>query len=716
MHTRITQRLAAELPGLRATQVEAALALFADNATVPFIARYRKEKTGGLDEVALRRIAEVHHTLVELDKRRAAILETLTSDGLLTPELARQLANCESRATLEDLYLPFKKKRKTRASTARERGLGPLGDLLLDQGQSQPEREARRFIGPEVPDVATALAGARDIAAETLTEHAPLRALVRQTLLTQARLTSRAIAKTTAGVRTAFEDYYDHAERVDRMPSHRFLAMARGEREGFLRLGFDLDEDRVLGELLRRAGHNPRSPWGKELELALSDGFKRLLRPQIETEVMATLRERADRDAVGVFAKNLESLLFTAPLGPRSVIGLDPGFRSGVKVALVDAAGDVSKIETIFPHTGAAARAAASQSLLGLLAATGEDPVAAIAIGNGTASRETESFVKETLANAPRKLSPAPVVVMVNEAGASVYSASELARAELPDMDLTHRGAVSIARRLQDPLSELVKVEPRALGVGQYQHDVDQRLLTERLDATVEDAVNKVGVDLNTASPALLSYVAGIGPALAKKIVAHRQALGRFDSRRQLLDVGGLGRARFEQMAGFLRIRGGHHPLDASAVHPERYPLVARIAKDLGRDLASLVGERLTIDLARYTDAEVGEPTLNDILDELARPGRDPRDEFAPPAFRDDIQAITDLYPDLELEGVVTNVTTFGAFVDLGVHQDGLIHVSRLADRFVRDPHELVRPGDRVRVRVLEVDLDRKRIALARLG
>ncbi|HRE90867.1 MAG TPA: helix-hairpin-helix domain-containing protein, partial [Myxococcota bacterium] len=504
----------------------------------------------------------------------------------------------------------------------------------------------------------------------------------------------------------------DHAERVDRVPSHRFLAMARGEREGFLRLSLELDEVRLMGELLRRAGHQPRSPWSRELELALSDGYKRLLRPQLETEVMATLKERADHDAVAVFARNLESLLLTPPLGPKPVLGLDPGFKSGVKAALVDAAGDVSKIETIFPHTGASARAAAAQSLSKLLSVLGpKEPVAAIAIGNGTASRETEAFVKEALA----KLSHKPLVVMVNEAGASVYSASELARAELPDMDLTHRGAVSIARRLQDPLSELVKVEPQALGVGQYQHDIDERLLSSRLDATVEDAVNKVGVDLNTASPALLSYVAGIGPALAKKIVAHRQVLGRFDNRRQLLDVAGLGRARFEQMAGFLRIRGGTHPLDASAVHPERYPLVARIAKDLGRDLGSLVGSRLTLDLARYVDAEVGEPTLRDILDELARPGRDPRREFAPPAFRDDIQAITDLHPDLELDGVITNVTTFGAFVDLGVHQDGLIHVSRLSDRFVRDPHELVRPGDRVRVRVLEVDLPRKRIALARL-
>lgn len=710
MNDRVARLLTAEFPHLRVSQVSATLALLQDGATVPFIARYRKEKTGNLDEVALRRIAEVSESLAELDKRREAIRKSLDNDGVLTRDLAARLDSCETRAALEDLYLPFKKKRKTRASIARERGLGPLAEMLLAQARTIPVQEAKRFVGPEVPDIEAALSGARDIAAEVLTERADLRAYARQAFMGHARLQSTAIKKTTTGVRTAFEDYYDHTDRIDRVPSHRFLAMVRGEAEGFLKLSLELDDTRLIEELTHRSGQDRRSPWSGELVLALGDGYKRLLRPQIETEVTATLKERADLEAVSVFARNLESLLLSAPLGPQSVLGLDPGFRTGVKVAMVDVSGDVSKIETIFPHASSREESARARQTLRLLV-TRHGPHA-IAIGNGTASRETEAFVRDALTD----LSPRPMVVMVNEAGASVYSASELARAELPTLDVVYRGAVSIARRLQDPLSELVKVDPQALGVGQYQHDVDQKLLGDKLAAVVESAVNRVGVDLNTASPAILRYVAGIGPTLAKKIVEHRISIGRFKSRRQLMDVAGLGKQRFEQAAGFLRIRDGEHPLDASAVHPERYLLVAKIARDLGRDFAALIGQRLTLDLSRYVDQDVGEPTLRDILDELARPGLDPRREFEPPRFRDDIKTLDDLYPDLELEGVVTNVTNFGAFIDIGVHQDGLVHISRLSDRFVRDPHEVVKPGDRVKVRVLEVDLARKRIALARLG
>ena len=710
MNDRVTRLLSSEFPRLLPQQVAAVLALIEEGATVPFIARYRKERTSGLDEVAIRRIGEVFESLVELDKRREVIRKSLDGEGNLTAELGRRLDACESRAELEDLYLPFKKKRKTRASVARERGLGPLAEMMLAQARSTPEHEARRFIGGEVPDIEAALSGARDIAAEVVTERAELRAQTRGAFLGHGRLVSKAVKKTTTGVRTAFEDYYDHTDRIDRLPSHRFLAMVRGEGEGFLKLAMELDDERLIADILRRAGQDRRSPWSGQLELAVVDGYKRLLRPQIETEVMGTLKERADLEAVSVFARNLESLLLASPLGPQSVLGLDPGFRTGVKVAMVDASGNVSKVETLFAHASSQQEKARALATLEQLVTRFKPN--AIAIGNGTASRETEAFVKEALA---KVTGDKPIVVMVNEAGASVYSASELAREELPGLDVTYRGAVSIARRLQDPLSELVKVDPQALGVGQYQHDVDQKMLAARLDAVVETAVNRVGVDLNTASPALLRYVAGIGPGLAKKIVEHRVTIGRFESRKQLLEVGGLGKQRFEQAAGFLRIRGGNNPLDASAVHPERYALVGRMAKDLGCDIGALVGQRLAIDLKRYVDGDVGEPTLRDIVDELARPGRDPRKEFEPPRFRDDIKELSDLYTDLELEGVVTNVTNFGAFVDIGVHQDGLVHISRLSDRFVRDPHEVVKPGDRVKVRVLEVDLQRKRIALARV-
>ncbi|MBL8783983.1 MAG: RNA-binding transcriptional accessory protein [Deltaproteobacteria bacterium] len=694
-------------------QVEAVLGLLDDGATVPFIARYRKERTGSLDEVVIRAIATLRDELVELDKRRRAIESALSSDGLLTPELAQRLAQCATRAELEEVYLPFRKKRKTRASVARERGLLPLAELILAQPRHvQPAREAQRFVGPkfpEVPDIEAALAGARDIVAEILTDRPELRTLVRDALRAHGRISSARVKKTTEGKRTAFEDYYEHTERLDRVPSHRYLAMARGESEGFLKVKLEVDDARVLGDLARRVGIDRGSAWATELEKALGDGYERLLFPQIETVMRAFLAERADLEAVAVFARNLESLLLSAPLGPSPVLGLDPGFRTGIKAAMVGGSGAVLHCETLFATAASAGEKARAKAAF--IAMVDRHRPHAIAIGNGTASRETEAFVRDALVGR----APAPFVVSVNEAGASIYSASELAREELPELDLTYRSAVSIARRLQDPLAELVKVDPQALGVGQYQHDVDQKRLGRELDAVVESVVHRVGVDLDTASAALLGHVAGLGPALAKRIVEHREKVGRFRSRKELMKVPGLGAQRFEQAAGFLRIRGGDVALDASAVHPERYGLVETMARDLGMQVRDLVGKSVQVDLARYIGPEVGEPTLRDILAELARPGRDPRESFEAPRFRDDIQALDDLFPGLELDGVVTNVTNFGAFVDIGVHQDGLVHISKLANRFVRDPHEVVSPGMRVRVRVASVDLERKRIALERI-
>jgi uncharacterized protein len=703
----VRDRLPSPLPP---ASIDAVLTLLDGGATVPFIARYRKERTGALDEVAIRDIAAARDAAAEFLKRRDAIEKALAEAGALSPELAARLAGCTTRAALEDLYLPFRKKRKTRASAAREAGLGPLADALLRQDSADPTRLAARYVGPNVPDVAAALAGARDIAAEALSERADLRHIARTALRRHARIVSKAVKAKTDGVRTPYEAYYAHGEPASRAPSHRVLAMLRGERDGFLRLSLELDDARLLGDLLRASGQHARSPFAPELEAALADGYKRLLRPQLDTELLGELKASADEEAVRVFAANLESLLLAPPLGPLPVVGLDPGFRTGVKVAVVNAAGAVAATDTLQPHAGSSASRREAADRLRRLADT-HRPVA-IAIGNGTASRETEAFVREALAELPADRRP--LVVSVSETGASVYSASDLARAELPGLDVTLRGAVSIARRLQDPLAELVKVEPQALGVGQYQHDVDPKLLSERLRAVVETAVNRVGVDLNTASPALLQHVAGIGPALAERIVAHRGRHGPFAARAALRDVEGLGPKRFEQAAGFLRIRGGAEPLDASAVHPERYDLVARMARDLGRAVADLIGQPLSIDLARYVDTDVGLPTLTDIAAELARPGRDPRSAFEAPAFRDDIRSLDDLTPGLELEGVVTNVTAFGAFVDIGVHQDGLVHISRLSDGFVRDPHAVVRAGDRVEVIVVDVDRSRRRIGLAR--
>ncbi|MBI5514935.1 MAG: RNA-binding transcriptional accessory protein [Deltaproteobacteria bacterium] len=694
--------------GLPERGARAALELLNGGATVPFVARYRKEATGGLDEVQLRALSERHGYLLELDERRGTILETLREQGQLTPELLEKIEQCTTRSELEDLYLPFRPKRRTRAMMAREKGLEPLARRLLAQPlEGSPAREAEAYVSPDkgVGSVKDALQGARDIAAEALAETPELRATLRALYLKTALVASRR-APSWEGP-SKFELYYDFREAVATIPSHRYLAVRRGEAEEVLRVDLEVDEAVALGEVKRAGRRDGRSPWAPELDLAAADALKRLLIPAVEGEVKVELKLRADGAAVDVFAQNLQALLLAAPLGMRGVVGIDPGQRTGCKVAVVDPTGRLLEHTVLYLVQGAEALERARVALRMLVVKHG---AGAVAVGNGTHGREAEAFAREAL-----KDTPSVMVVSVSEAGASVYSASDVAREEFPELDLTVRGAVSIARRLQDPLAELVKVDPKAIGVGQYQHDVFQPLLSRKLDEVVESCVNQVGVELNTASAPLLGYVAGLGPSLAKKVVQHRERHGPFASRAKLLDVAGVGPRTFEQAAGFLRVRGSANPLDKSAVHPERYPVVERMARDLGVEVGALVGNSDLAGKVRwqgYVSEDLGEPTLKDILDELRRPGRDPRAVFEAPKFREDVRTLEDLKPGMTLEGVVTNVTAFGAFVDVGVHQDGLVHVSQLADRFVRDPSEVCRPGDRLTVRVLEVDLARRRISL----
>ncbi|HBQ16070.1 MAG TPA: RNA-binding transcriptional accessory protein [Myxococcales bacterium] len=687
--------------------VAAVLALLDEGATVPFIARYRKERTGGLDEVQIRAIQERQGTLKALADRKQTVLSAIEEQGALTPALRRAIEACETKTALEDLYAPFKKKRKTRGSMARDKGLGPLADRILAQPRDgSPKRDAQPFVKGEVKDVEDALAGARDIVAETVADDPRVRGLVRETFLSHGRIQTKA-ARGKKKERSKFEQYYDFAERIERMPSHRVLAILRGESEGFLRWSVDLDHDRLVGQVERVVGVQPGSPFAGQLREAVKDGYARLLTPSLTNDVKSTLKEKADGEAIEVFADNLRDLLLAAPLGEVPVLAIDPGIRTGCKCAALDATGRYLEDDVIYPDRR---RDDAARALVKLVKKHG---ARAVAVGNGTAGRETEAFAREALKDAGLDA----MVVSVSESGASIYSASDVAREEFPDLDLTVRGAISIGRRLQDPLAELVKLDPKAIGVGQYQHDVDQKRLAQKLDEVVESCVNQVGVALNLASAALLSHVAGLGPSLAKRVVEHRESAGRFTRRRELLKVKGLGPKAFEQCAGFLRIQGGREPLDASAVHPERYPLVQRMAKDLGVSVDALVGDAArarSLDLSRYVEGDVGLPTLRDIVAELEKPGRDPREAFEPPRFRDDVREMEDLKAGMQLEGVVTNVTHFGAFVDVGVHQDGLVHVSQLADRYVSDPREVVKVGDRVQVRVLEVDLQRKRISLSR--
>jgi uncharacterized protein len=706
----IARRIAAAA-SLPVASVRAVMRLLEEGATVPFIARYRKEATGSLDEVQIRTVAERQEYLRDLDGRRDTVLRSIAEQGKLTDDLRRRIDACQSKTELEDLYLPFKPKRKTKASVALEQGLGPLADKILAQPSSgNPEIDARAFVNAArgVGSTDDALEGAVDIVIEAIAENVSVRSYVREEMRERGVLATKAIKSKIQG-RTKFEDYYDHHEPLSRIPSHRALAVRRGETEGVLRVKVEIDDDRCTERIERMMKLDRRSPYAELLGVAIDDAYKKRLHPAIEKESRAETEARAEREAVEVFAQNLEPLLLAAPFGSRRVVAIDPGIRTGCKCVALDATGKMVAYTTIFPLRSEGERDKAAADLVAFVRKHAPE---AIAVGNGTGGRETEALARTALKAANID---APVI-SVNESGASVYSASDVARDEFPDLDLTIRGAISIGRRLQDPLAELVKIDPKSIGVGQYQHDVDQAMLASKLHDVVESAVNRVGVELSTASAPLLSYVAGIGPKIAKEIVKHRESRG-LSRRDELLEVKGLGPKAFEQCAGFLRIRKGAEPLDGSAVHPERYPIVARMAKDLGVSLKDLVGspERAkAIDIRRYATGDVGEPTLRDIVDELAKPGRDPRSSFEAPKFRDDVSALEDLKEGMILEGVVTNVTAFGAFVDVGVHQDGLVHVSQLADRFVKDPREVVKVGDRVKVRVVGVDLDRRRIALSR--
>jgi protein Tex len=700
-----------EETGLKSFQVDNTVTLLQEGATVPFIARYRKERTGELDEVEIRSIEERLTYFTELFERKTTVLKSIEEQGKLTPELTVRIDATRQKTELEDLYLPYKPKRRTKATIAKERGLEPLADLIAAQEllQGTPDEIALPFVAPEreVPDTAAALAGAGHILAERFAEDADLRAFVRHLTGEQGLVSSRVAADKKDAV-TKFEMYYDFQELLREVPSHRMLAMRRGEKEEVLYLSILAPVEEILAGLKTRTIRG-ESIFRPLLAEVLDDAYKRLLSQSIEVELRLEAKQRAEETAIRVFSDNLRNLLLAPPAGGKRVLGIDPGLRTGCKLAAVDGTGRFLENATIYPHTGEGKAIAAKKDLLGLVEAHGCEM---IAIGNGTAGRETEQFVRESLSEAGRQVP----IVMVSEAGASVYSASEIAREEFPELDLTVRGAISIARRLQDPLAELVKVDPKSIGVGQYQHDVNQSQLKKSLDAVVESCVNFVGVDLNTASWALLSYVSGVGPSLAKAIVSHRDKHGRFAARKALLDVSRFGAKAFEQAAGFLRIRGGSHPLDNTAVHPERYPVVETMAADLGVSLAELVTDPALvtrIELPRYVTETVGLPTLRDILDELKKPGRDPRREFQAAAFRDDVREMTDLKEGMVLQGVVTNVTAFGAFIDIGVHQDGLVHVSHLADRFIKDPNEAVQVGQIVKVKVLAIDSERKRIALS---
>ncbi|MBI9020595.1 MAG: RNA-binding transcriptional accessory protein [Verrucomicrobia bacterium] len=693
-------------------QVEAVARLFAEGGTVPFIARYRKEAHGNLDEVQILNIQEKLTYYNTLESRRQTILKSIDEQGKLTDDLLLKIATTTSKTELEDLYLPYKPKRRTRATIAKEKGLEPLAELIVFQSlESDPATEAEKFINAEkeVASAEDALAGARDIVAEQVSEKAEVRALIRESYFKTGMIASEPVKADANPETSKYKDYFDFSQAIAEIPSHRYLAIRRGETEGELRRKLIIDTDAQLERMKELCGLNPASPFAKELELAIQDAFKRMLTLSVEIDVSVEMKMKADRAAVEVFAKNLRSLLLAAPYGEKNVIGIDPGLRTGCKCVAIDATGKYLDTITIYPGQSTAQTQKAGIDLANFI---DKFKPQAIAVGNGTAGRETEAFTKKVL-SLMKKTDVS--VVSVSEAGASVYSASAIAREEFPDLDLTIRGAISIARRLQDPLAELVKTDPKSIGVGQYQHDVYQELLKNKLDEVVVSCVNHVGVELNTASAPLLSRVAGIGESLAKKIVEHRNEHGAFKNRQELLKVPSLGPRAFEQAAGFLRIHGGTNPLDASAVHPERYKLVEQIAADLGEPLEKLVGHIELVSrvkIEKYKGEEIGELTLKDIIDELKKPGRDPREQFEEVGFRDDVMTMNDLKEGMELKGIVTNVTAFGAFVDIGVHQDGLVHISQLCDRFIKDPSEAVQAGDRIAVRVLEVDLERKRISL----
>ena len=689
-------------------QVSATAELLAQDATVPFIARYRKEATGSLDEVAITAIRNRLAQLEDLDKRRESILKSLEERELLTEELKAKILDAETMSVLEDLYLPFRPKRRTRATIAREKGLEPLATMIFSQDQGiDITKEASAFVDAEkgVTSHEEALAGARDIIAEWVNEDQAARAAVRS-LYAQKALFATTVQAGKEAEGAKYRDYFSWEEPVAKVPSHRILAVFRGEKEGFLDLRLSPPEEEAVA-ILERMFVKGESAASQQVKEAVQDSYKRLLSLSMETETRGETRERADREAIKVFAENLRELLLAAPLGQKNVMAIDPGVRTGCKVACLDRQGKLLHTETIYPFDSERRRAAAEETIKTLCKSYGTE---AVAIGNGTAGRETEAFIRAL--NLPGEIP----LVMVNESGASVYSASEVARKEFPDLDVSIRGAVSIGRRLMDPLAELVKIDPKSIGVGQYQHDVNQQALKGSLDDVVVSCVNAVGVEVNTASEQLLTYVSGLGPQLARNIIALRDESGPFSAREELKKVPRLGPKAFEQAGGFLRIRDGKNPLDASAVHPEAYPIVESMAKDLGCEVKDLLrdeGLRKRIDLNRYLTDTVGLPTLTDILQELAKPGRDPRQQFESVGFAEGIMKIGDLQPGMNLSGVITNVTAFGAFVDIGVHQDGLVHVSELANGFVKDPHAVVKVNQRVKVRVLAVDLERNRISLS---
>jgi len=700
------KRIADEL-GIKIKQVSAAAELLEDGCTVPFIARYRKEATGSLDEVQITTIRDRLEQLMELDKRREAILKSLEERELLTEDLGKAMVTAESMAELEDIYLPYRPKRRTRATIAREKGLEPLAELIYEQGPFDPASEARSFVDPDkgVPSVEDALAGARDIVAEKINEDSTVRAATRRLFLEKAQVRSRVIAgKETAGAK--YQDYFDCRENISSAPGHRLLAMFRAEKEGVVSLQIRPPAEEAL-ELLGNLVLKGRNEAARQVRLALEDGYRRLLAPSMETETRQEAKKRSDEEAIRVFAENLRELLLAPPLGAKRVLGLDPGYRTGTKLVCLDAQGKMLHHDTIYPIQSERMAEQAATTVKELCL---RFQIEAIAVGNGTGGRETEAFVRSL--GLPKDIT----VVMVNESGASVYSASKAAREEFPDQDVTVRGSISIGRRLMDPLAELVKIDPKSIGVGQYQHDVDQAALKRSLDDVVMSCVNRVGVEVNTASKELLTYVSGLGPVLAKNIVMQRDRNGPFRSRKELLKVPRLGPKAFEQAAGFLRIRGGKNPLDASAVHPESYPIVEQFARDMECSVTDLMENdelRKKLRPENYITEKVGPATLRDIMAELAKPGRDPRDRFEAFSFAEQITSIEDVKPGMRLPGIVTNVTKFGAFVDIGVHQDGLVHISQLADRFVKDPAEVVKPQQKVMATVLAVDAERKRISLS---
>jgi len=724
-----TQLIASELH-LAEQAVENTLKLLSEGCTIPFISRYRKERTGGLDEVQITAISNRSERLQEIAKRKDTIVKTITEAGKMTPDLQKRISDCWESTKLEDLYLPYKPKRRTRAQVAREQGLEPLATILLMQRENDPKRAAQRFVVGDVSDIATALKGAQDIIAEQVSEDERSRNQIRSAFRREAFIVSKVVkAKKDSDEAQKYSDYFEWEEPLKRCSSHRLLAMRRGAEEGILRLNLTIDDEEAVNRLQRNYVRG-NGACQRLVAEAVEDGYKRLLLPSIETEFMNLSKERADEEAIRVFAENLRQLLLSAPLGQKRVMGIDPGFRTGCKVVCLDAQGNLLHHEAIFPHPPVNHRMQASIHVQQMIA---DYQIEAIAIGNGTASRETKEFVEESLSELSGKsgksgisgnsrisgTSGKPSVFVVSEDGASVYSASKVARDEFPDEDVTVRGAVSIARRLMDPLAELVKIDPKSIGVGQYQHDVDQTQLKHSLDQTVESCVNQVGVNLNTASQHLLTYVSGLGPVLAQNIVDYRRANGAFTSRAQLKKVARLGPVAYQQCAGFLRIPDARNPLDNSAVHPESYHVVEQMARDCQctvNDLIHNKGTREQIDIKRYVTDDVGLPTLADIMKELEKPGRDPREQIEEFDFDASVETIDDLREGMELPGIVTNITNFGAFVDIGVHQDGLVHVSQLADRYVSDPTQVVRLHQHVRVRVIGVDLRRQRISLSMNG